>query len=738
MGRGTEIHFGRQPTVRLEVLGPPRACGGERTIALTDRRPDEVLAVVGASNQGVVSAAELLDAVWDRLADRRGLDVLKNAVYQLNRRFTGEFGVRPLVAAGAGYRLASAVTVDANRFEMEAARLTRLSFDEPRPQGELEELQRRVRSVLAPWRGEHAFPGLDRPAVVADQARLLRRLRQGVTRVGFECSLALGRHHGIAEDLRAALDDEPYDESLCGLLMTALARCGRRRDALAAYSAFRQGLAEGTGLEPSARLRQLERQLLVDDAVTGWGAPAIAPQRAGAAKGVTTTGPADAWSSLSPRAHLVLKAVAVGGSPFTLEMVSEVVGHEPDAVAAWLDEAISAELVVEATHQHGHYRLVEFDAHNRLLGTIGSTHHRRLHQRWADVNARHRPDDVRRRADHLIAAGPVGVGEQLVDAVGHAVERLAGSVDPLTAAELVEDAIEADRRGSASPHTERLLQLRHEVDRWRCGGDDVAVVSVVGPAVSNETREPDPMPMIEEAMGAGRFDTALALAVGLEDRANGVGTDHDRWWSLVVRSAIARVHARFVDADHLAAQANRLGQRLDPTVADTTYALQLHDSLWWAGTVGTLTDSLAAAATSTAPALAHLMVAQALLTDERSSEAKDIWATWGPSLPNLAPDSRWLPTMVLAADLVTSGIDDEQAAEWLWDSLIPHAGRWVCVGRLVACWGPVDGYLAALALTLGRSDDAGTALRRARDQCARAAAPLWGDRLWPLFNRLAG
>jgi DNA-binding SARP family transcriptional activator len=58
--------------------------------------------------------------------------------------------------------------------------------------------------------------------------------------------------------------------------MLALYRCGRQADALAGYRQLRRTLATDFGLEPSAALRTLERQILQQDPALDVAAP-LAP-----------------------------------------------------------------------------------------------------------------------------------------------------------------------------------------------------------------------------------------------------------------------------------------------------------------------------------------------------------------------------------------------------------------------------------------------------------------------------
>src|SRR4051794_5052574 len=89
--------------------------------------------------------------------------------------------------------------------------------------------------------------------------------------------LALGRHAGLAEELEALVARHPLRERLREELMLALYRGGRHAEALAAYSAFRARLSDDLGMEPTQRLRELQRRMLQQDPLLD--PPAIAPAR---------------------------------------------------------------------------------------------------------------------------------------------------------------------------------------------------------------------------------------------------------------------------------------------------------------------------------------------------------------------------------------------------------------------------------------------------------------------------
>src|SRR5262249_52452117 len=104
----------------------------------------------------------------------------------------------------------------------------------------------------------------DEPFARREAARLAD-LRLVALEDRIEADLALGRATELVGELEALVAEEPHRERLRAQLMLALYRSGRQPDALEAFHAARAAL-DDLGLEPSARLRGLERQILTQDA----------------------------------------------------------------------------------------------------------------------------------------------------------------------------------------------------------------------------------------------------------------------------------------------------------------------------------------------------------------------------------------------------------------------------------------------------------------------------------------
>lgn len=123
---------------------------------------------------------------------------------------------------------------------------------------------REFRTGLALWRGE---PLCDVPS---DYLHLsaMPRLAELRTQLWEGLCAAAARTGCAAEfivPLQRLTEEDPLSERYAALFMSALASCDRRVDALAEFRRLRRILIREQGVEPSARLQDLHRQLLRDD-----------------------------------------------------------------------------------------------------------------------------------------------------------------------------------------------------------------------------------------------------------------------------------------------------------------------------------------------------------------------------------------------------------------------------------------------------------------------------------------
>ena len=216
--------------------------GGAKERALLAR----LVLGVGAT----VSVADLVDSLWGSDPPRTAAKSLQSHVMRLrNALEPGRTGFSSvLVTEGRGYRLdVPPDRVDAEEF-VRLAQAGSAELAARRPAAAAATL----RSALRLWCGP-AYVGVDAPVVLA-AARRLDDLRVAVLEDRLAAELDLGQAPAVAAELEQLVVEHPYRERSWGLLVLALYRDGRQRDALEAYARCRQVLVDEVGVEPGGEL----------------------------------------------------------------------------------------------------------------------------------------------------------------------------------------------------------------------------------------------------------------------------------------------------------------------------------------------------------------------------------------------------------------------------------------------------------------------------------------------------
>ncbi|GAA3434278.1 AfsR/SARP family transcriptional regulator [Kutzneria kofuensis] len=249
--------------LRFTLLGPVRVWRGDRELTLGPPQRKAVLATLLLRADQVVTASELVDAVWGESAPASVHGVVQTHVSMLRsvlepeRPRRGQASV--LRSVGNGYSLAvGSAGYDLREFEktLELAR-------QHREEGNARDAVEWYAKALAMWQGEplSAIPG---PGAVIERARL-SEIVLGVQEERLELMVALGRHTAAVTELAALTSAHPVRERLRALHMKALSRSGRRADALQVYTDTRRVMVDELGIEPGAELRELHHRLLAVD-----------------------------------------------------------------------------------------------------------------------------------------------------------------------------------------------------------------------------------------------------------------------------------------------------------------------------------------------------------------------------------------------------------------------------------------------------------------------------------------
>ncbi|HEX4187753.1 MAG TPA: BTAD domain-containing putative transcriptional regulator, partial [Solirubrobacteraceae bacterium] len=240
----------------FRILGPLEATGDRGHVPLTGGKQKALLAVLLLHADHVVSAERLVEDLWGEDFPGTAHKMVQIFVSQLRKQLPEGL----LRTRAPGYVLdLDGHSLDQRRFDEIVA-----EGREALARGGAEQAARHFQNALALWRGP-ALAEFEEPFAGLESARLEEQ-RLACLEDRIEADLALGRHGELVGELYALVRRHRYRERLRGQLMLALYRSGRHAEALASYQGFRRMLSEELGIDPSARLRELERRMLQQDA----------------------------------------------------------------------------------------------------------------------------------------------------------------------------------------------------------------------------------------------------------------------------------------------------------------------------------------------------------------------------------------------------------------------------------------------------------------------------------------
>ncbi|MFG3343326.1 BTAD domain-containing putative transcriptional regulator [Glycomyces sp. NPDC048151] len=345
--------------VRIGVLGPVLAWD-EAGSALDLRGPRHraVLARLVAAQGRVVAVDRLVADLWAE-PPAGAVGAVRTFVAALRRALEPDrrprSPARVLVTEGPGYALrVGPEAVDAWRFE------AAVSAAEALPAHQAVAV---LDGALGEWRGA-AYADFDEAWAGAERSRL-EQLRLGAVERRAGALLETGRPGEAVPGLDVLVSEHPWREEAWRLLALALYRSGRQADALAVLRRARALLDERHGVEPNARLRRLETDLLrqadpgAEGAEAVWAATAAAYDQTvgarssarlestvGLLRSLALTGGAGLGTAQEQRAATVAAAERLDDP----ELAARVIGGY-DVPAIWTrsdDPARSARIVAAA------------------------------------------------------------------------------------------------------------------------------------------------------------------------------------------------------------------------------------------------------------------------------------------------------------------------------------------------------------------------------------------------------
>ncbi|HSD80514.1 MAG TPA: alpha/beta fold hydrolase, partial [Solirubrobacteraceae bacterium] len=294
--------------MEFRLLGPLEARTGGAVVALGGRRQRALLARLLLDANRTVAVDRLVDDLWGEDVPDSAVKMVQIYVSRLRKALPGDV----LRTRAPGY----VIEVPPDALDLERFRRLAGEGRAALAAGDAATASERLRAALALWRGP-ALAEFGEPFARAEAGHL-DELRLACLEERIDADLALGLGPGLVGELEALIARHPLRERLRAQHLVALYRAGRQAEALDAYQEHRRSLDEELGIEPSARLKELQRLILRQDPALD--APAAGDGAAAAgARGRSEAAPGDVRYARS--GDLSIAYQVVGDGPLDLVLV---------------------------------------------------------------------------------------------------------------------------------------------------------------------------------------------------------------------------------------------------------------------------------------------------------------------------------------------------------------------------------------------------------------------------------
>lgn len=268
---GSGVSVTSPAPLRFTVLGPVRIWRGPDALRVGGPQERAMLCVLLLQESRVVSAAELIDALWGETPPDRALATVRTYASRLRRTV----GSDVLVSEAGGYLL----RVAPGELDLTVCERYQAQAQQARAEGDLSAAREALDKAVVLWEGE-PLAGVAGPYAHAQRERLAQ-FKLGLLELRSEISLEAGLHNDVISDLTALAAQYPLRERLRALLMLALYRSGRQAEAFDVYADIRRLLADELGVDPGPELAELHQRILqADPTLTAPARPVTVPGRA--------------------------------------------------------------------------------------------------------------------------------------------------------------------------------------------------------------------------------------------------------------------------------------------------------------------------------------------------------------------------------------------------------------------------------------------------------------------------
>jgi class 3 adenylate cyclase/tetratricopeptide (TPR) repeat protein len=192
------------------------------------------------------------------------------------------------------------------------------------------------------------------------------------------------------------------------------------------------------------------------------------------------------------------------------------------------------------------------------------------------------------------------------------------------------------------------------------------------------------------------------------------------WHTYALRGMRVLLDGKIEEAERLAEQARRAGDRAEQPLAQQYYGIQMTQIRSMQGRAAELLPSVRDLAERFPgiPAWRTAVISLAARSGDDELAKLELDRFAGNDFGALPRDANWFTAMSLMGEAIAL-IGDADRAAGVYEQLLPYEGLLIVVARAAGCNGPVDRVLGLLAQTIGRTDDAERHLRNAVEIATR-------------------
>jgi DNA-binding SARP family transcriptional activator len=241
--------------LEFRVLGPLRVLNSGVEVPVGGEKPRAVLALLLTRRNRLVSTDTFAAEIWSNGAGQT-IANLQVVIGKLRKalavRDDHAGGQRYVTTSGPGYMI-----------KVEDQRMDLARFQHHRNQGDAARAAKRpadaataYRLALAEWSGSRALEDLAGLRFADTFAEATDHELIAVRQQRIEAELALGRHAELVGELLTLTREHPFNDILCGQLVTALSGTGRSDQAAEQYHQFRERYQTelGSGIPETLRM----------------------------------------------------------------------------------------------------------------------------------------------------------------------------------------------------------------------------------------------------------------------------------------------------------------------------------------------------------------------------------------------------------------------------------------------------------------------------------------------------